>query len=155
MILRINCLDNIEKYKNWSALKSPESVENIPQNFEQINKNSLIELKPFIRTHITHTIIYKKYTGLNYFVKLQKWGFYNNVCKILECFDVNNIFDWCRVIHGPNAIMIFISSFALRECDNHQGQTKNSGVFFASKPLNNLVASCILFYILKIMTLMH
>lgn len=53
IILRINCLDNIEKYKNWSALKSPESVENIPQNFEQINKISLIELKPFIRTHIT------------------------------------------------------------------------------------------------------
>lgn len=43
MILRISCLDNIEQYKNWSALKSPESVENIPQNFEQINKNSLIE----------------------------------------------------------------------------------------------------------------
>lgn len=72
MILRINCLDNIEKYKNLSALKSPESVENIPQNFEQINKNSLIELKPFIRTYITHTIIYKKYTGLNYFINLQK-----------------------------------------------------------------------------------
>lgn len=29
MILRINCLDNIEKYKNLSVLKLLELVENI------------------------------------------------------------------------------------------------------------------------------